>query len=131
MRVERNRASWISVAPVERRSGRFRAEGGVRLGVPVPTPARPGSGSKGCRTSHIVEPAVSQPPVGAPLGHGDYPQSAPHTSRLRFDDTRRRSGNALRLRRVGLFWPQEWRGGGGGGCWGRGSGGGGFFWGRP
>src|ERR1700760_3959624 len=35
---------------------------------------------------HLLGPAASQPPVGAPLGLGDYPQSIPGRSRLRFDD---------------------------------------------
>jgi hypothetical protein len=36
----------------------------------------------------VVElgPAASQPPVGAPLGLDDYPQSIPDASRWRFDD---------------------------------------------
>src|SRR5262252_6255551 len=35
------------------------------------------------------EPAASQPPAGAPLGPGDYPQSTPRRSRLRLDDGKR------------------------------------------
>src|ERR1700758_1646819 len=40
---------------------------------------------------HFLGPAASQPPVGAPLGLGDYPQSIPAASRLRFDDQRSRA----------------------------------------
>jgi len=86
--VERNRASSISVAPVERRSGGIREEEvGYSRCVPVPTPVRPGSGSKGFRALSPPQwgrPAVSQPPDGAPLGHRDYRQSARPPSRLRF-----------------------------------------------
>src|SRR5215472_10086363 len=53
-------------------------EVGFCRGVPVPTPARPGSGSKGCRAL-----AASQPLPGAPLGLVDYPQSDPAPSRPR------------------------------------------------
>src|SRR4029077_6259166 len=35
---------------------------------------------------HLLGLAASQPPVGAPLGLGDYPQTIPGASRLRFDD---------------------------------------------
>lgn len=60
--------------------------------VPVPTPVRPGSGSKGFRaplplSGGIYGPAASQPPDGAPLGRTDYPQSTASPSRLRFDVT--------------------------------------------
>ena len=43
-------------------------------------------------------PAASQPPAGAPLGRGDYPQRTAPPSRLRFDDMSQRSGST----RLGL-----------------------------
>src|SRR5207302_9155230 len=38
--------------------------------VPVPTPARPGSGSKGFHVAEYARPVVSQPPTGLPLETG-------------------------------------------------------------
>src|SRR5258707_15236044 len=92
MGVERNRALWISVAPVERRPGSIcEEEVGFCRGVPVPTPVRPGSGSKGlprpdrAQLSTDQASGVSAPCRGTPW-KGDYLQSARRPSRLRFDD---------------------------------------------
>src|SRR5207302_8580115 len=48
-----------------------------------------------------LEPAASQPPVGAPLGFDDYPQTNPRRSRLRLDDGKSRAaGPPVAQRRV-------------------------------
>src|SRR5712672_2405961 len=89
---------WISVAPVERRPGSIcEEEVGFCRSVPVPTPARPGSGSKGFRAPIDYGPAASRPLAGAPLGRSDYLQSARRPSRLRFDDAKPSSSDVIRL----------------------------------
>ena len=53
---------------------------------------------------YFLAPAASQPPVGAPLALGDYPQTIPRRSRSRFDDggscaAAARSGTSIGLTR--------------------------------
>src|SRR5205085_6696775 len=77
--VDRGAESGIVVSVAKTRISR--CGGGIRpairsMGVPIPTPVRPGSGSKGLRASHCARISASQPLPGAPLGSGDYPQSA-------------------------------------------------------
>src|SRR6185437_105430 len=80
-----------------RRSGACGVEGPLALpslpsrAVPVPTPVRSGSGSKG---SHVECPVVSQPLSGAPLGNGPVSRETP--ARVK------RHPGAARSRRVGL-----------------------------
>src|SRR6185437_1361891 len=63
-----------------RRSGACGVEGPLALpslpsrAVPVPTPVRSGSGSKG---SHVECPVVSQPLSGAPLGNSSVSRETP------------------------------------------------------
>ena len=66
------------------------------MGVPVPTPARPGSGSKGFRASHVQRISLSQPLPGAPLGWRDYRQVAAAAVKRR---TRRRQAGSGWARR--------------------------------
>src|SRR5712672_3896316 len=49
---------------------------------------------------HLRGPAASQPPVGAPLGLADYPQTIPGASRLRFDDGRSHAAGRPASRRA-------------------------------
>jgi len=81
MGMERNRASWISVARVARRPG-VSAERRSAL----PRCSCPYAGTTRIRFEGLprlgTKPAASQPPVGAPLGRHDYPQSIGPSSRL-------------------------------------------------
>src|SRR5215831_16989421 len=79
MKVERNRASWTSVAAVERRSGGYLRRGCRALAALFLSLRRHDPDQVRRVAAH---PAASQPPVGAPLGCGNYPQSAALSSRL-------------------------------------------------
>jgi len=63
-------------------------EGGFCRGVPVPTPARPGSGSKGCRAPSSRAGGVSAPCRGTPW-------------------TRRLSANYPRCVKVAVWWRRK------------------------
>src|SRR6266851_481436 len=86
MRVARNRASWTSVAPVERGSGvsakRRSAFAAMFLSLRRHDPDQ----VRRVTAPRHIELAASQPPAGAPLGRSDYPQSVALASRLRFDE---------------------------------------------
>src|ERR1700738_5605688 len=103
MRVERDRASWTSVAPVERRSGvsakRRAAFAAVFLSLRRHDPDQ----VRRVAAPHLLGPAASQPPVGAPLGLGNYPQTIPGASRLRFDDGESRAAGRPATRNAALL----------------------------
>src|SRR6516162_4257574 len=78
MGVERNRASWISVAALNEDPGvsakRLSALAALFLSLRRHDPDQV--------RRVAARPAASQPPVGAPLGCSNYPQSAALPSRL-------------------------------------------------
>src|SRR5215469_11267324 len=93
MGVERNRASWISVAALNEDPGvsakRLSALAALFLSLRRHDPDQV--------RRVAAHPAASQPPVGAPLGCGNYPQSAALPSRLQ-------APGRILVRRVKKVW---------------------------